>query len=257
MNNRLHRFQLATAAYCLTCVIVAVAIVLRGNGPRPTVVALYPSNGDRYWPGGTAQITFSQSMDQSSVERALQVTPGSQGQGIWYDNTLNLQPVGDWKPDTTYHLVLRGSVLDDQGRALRTPVEFWFRVHHVGKLALCAVRSVTNVCEAIGSSWRAITSSPTPVSSFALSPDGSIVAYIRRDATGLPHLFEIGVDGTDARQLSTGRLYADSRPTWLPGDSSTITYRRRPLTVTSGHSQPGAEQIWTVQIDGSANSRLS
>ncbi len=249
--HRLRAFQSAVVAYCLLCIVVAGAIVLRGDGPHPRILSLYPPNGDRYWPGGTAQITFSQAMNQSSVERALQVTPGAQGQGVWYDNTLNLQPVGDWKPNVTYRLVLRGAVVDDQGRPLRTPITFWFHVHHVGKLLICRAGGVPNVCERIGSSLRALTHSPQPVLGFSLSPDGSLLAYVRRDASHLSHIFVVGVDGTQARQLTFGRLYADSDPTWIPGDSSSITYHRRPAGTQ------GPAQTWNVQTDGSSNARLS
>ena len=246
-------FYLGVLVYCLACVVAAGAIVLRGDGPHPRVIGLYPANADQYWPGGSAQITFSQAMNQSSVERALQVSPGAQGQGVWYGNTLNLQPVGDWKPNVTYHLVLRGTVVDDQGRPLRTPVTFWFRVHHVGKIGVCQVRGVRNVCERMGAHSRALTHSAQPVSAYSLSPDGSLLAYIHRDASGLPHLFVIGVDGTGARQLTGGHSYRDSNPMWIPGDSSSVTYNRRPIASTGG----SRTQTWNVQTDGSSNSRLS
>ncbi|HEX6508332.1 MAG TPA: Ig-like domain-containing protein [Chloroflexota bacterium] len=245
-------FSLAVAAYAAACLIAIAVIVIRGDGPHPRVVAIYPSNGDQFWPGGTAQITFSQSMDQSSVERALQVSPGSQGEGVWYGNTLNLQPVGDWRPNVTYRVMLQGSVADAQGRPLHTPFTFWFRVHHVSHLTRCDWRGVSNVCERIGAKDRALTHSAQPVLSFALSPDGTLVAYTRRDKSGLPHLFIVGVDGTGARQLTFGRAYADSQPSWIPGDNSSVTYRRRPV-----QAQSRPVQVWNVQIDGSSNSRLS
>ena len=250
-------FRLAVLTYCLLCLAAAAAIVLRGDGPRPAVVGLYPFSGDRFWPGGTAQITFSQAMNHSSVERALQVSPGEEGQGVWYGNTLNLQPVGDWKTNTTYHLLLRGAVVDEGGRPLRTPLAFWFRVHHVGRLAFCPVDGVRNVCERLGAGWRAVTHSPTRVRAFALSPDGTLVAYIRSDPSGLPHLFVIGVDGTEARRLTAGRAYADTAPSWIPGDSSSITYRRRPVRGGTGGRGAAHLQTWTIQIDGSSNSRLA
>jgi hypothetical protein len=250
-------FHLGVAAYCLACVVAAGVIVLRGDGPHPHVLGLYPANADRFWPGGTAQITFSQAMDQSSVERALQVSPGAQGQAVWYGNTLNLQPVGDWRSNVTYRLVLRGAVVDDQGRPLRTPVTFWFRVHHVNRLVFCDERGVRNVCERMGGHSRELTHASQPVSAFALSPDGSLLAYIHRDNTGLPHLFVIGADGTLGRQLTTGHTYSDSSPAWIPGDSSSITYVRRPAVLTGEARQLGRAETWNVQTDGSSNSRLT
>jgi hypothetical protein len=252
----MRRFTLAVAGYLLACLIGIGVIVLRGDGPHPRVVAVYPPVGDRYFPGGPAQITFSQPMDQASVERALQVSPPSQGQGVWFGNTLNVQPLGDWRANVTYHLVLNGTVTDEEGRALHTPLSFWFRVHHVRHVVFCGVRSVRNVCELAGRTKRPLTASPTPILSYALSPDASMLAYTRRDRSGLAHLFLLQVDGKSTQQLTGGTAYADSQPSWTAGDNSDVSYYRQPVARRQGHPRLGKPQLWNVQTDGSGNARL-
>lgn len=250
----MRRFQTLVATYLVACVIAMAVIVIRGDGPHPRVLAVYPPDGDRYFPGGIAAITFSQAMDHASVDRALQVSPGGQGQGAWYGNTLNLQPVGDWRPNVTYHVSLTGQVTDDQGRPLPTPVRFWFRVHHVERVGFCPVEGVRNVCDETNSSYRPLTRSRQTILQYALSPDGSMLAYIRRDGTGLPHLFIVETDGTGSLQLSRGVRYADSSPTWTPGDESSVSYLRRPVLRSGPRPQLGKAQLWSVQTDGSENS---
>ena len=170
-------------------------------------------------------ISFSHSMDEASVERGLEVTPGSQGQGAWYGNTLNIQPVGDWTPNVTYHIRLTGHVTDAEGRPLHTPFSFWFRVHHVGRLTLCRPAGhPRTVCEVTHEGDRPLFLPPQPVGQFALSPDGSQLLYTRPDASGLPHVFLMQIDGTGNIQLTSGRRYADSAPVWTQGDSSTVDY---------------------------------
>ena len=254
----MRRFTLGVAVYLAICLVAIAAIVIRGDGPHPRVVSLYPPPGDLYWPGGAAQITFSQAMDQASVERALQVTPATEGQGAWFGTTLNLQPLGDWKPNVTYHLTLTGTITDQEGRPLRTPISFWFRVHHVQQLAFCSVRGIRNVCERSGvhGGERPLTRAPHPVLQYALSPDTSMLAYIQRDASGLPHLFIMQVDGTGTQQLTFGSAYADAGPSWSPGDNSDITYQRRPVIRQGGHVALGKAELWNVQVDGSDNARL-
>jgi hypothetical protein len=247
----MRRFFAGVGLYVAACLIAVTVILVRGVGPHPQILSFYPSSGDLYWPGGTAQITFSHPMDESSVERALQVTPGSQGQAAWFGDTLNLQPVGDWKPGVTYHILLTGTINDDQGRSLHTPVSWWFRVHHIGRVAPCPVAGVRNVCE-VGGTHRPLTHSAMPVTGYALSPDGTLLAYTRIDGSGLPHLFIIGADGTGARQLSSG-AYADGDPTFAAGDNSSVTYRRRPVLAGG---RPGRSQLWNVNIDGSNNAKL-
>lgn len=252
----MNRFAAVVAVYLVACLLAAAVIVIRGDGPHPRVVGVYPVSGDRYWPGGTAQITFSQPMDQASVERALQVTPGSQGQGAWYGNTLNLQPVGDWKPGVTYHVELTGTVTDSEGRPLHTPVSFWFRVHHIQRLTLCTARGVRTVCEPEGAQDRPIFFPPRPVLQYALSPNGSMIAYTRLDASGLPHLFVVTVDDARSVQLTGGGGYADSSPRWPPGDNTSITYLRRPAVRQGGHVHLGTPHLWNIGVDGTANAPL-
>jgi hypothetical protein len=242
----MRRFFVAAAAYASLCIAGIVFILIRGEGPHPRILGLVPSNGDRYWPGGAAQIAFSQSMDRTSVERGLQVSPGSEGEEAWFGDVLNLQPVGDWKPDVVYHIALRGDVTDDQGRSLPTPFTFTFRVHHVSHVGYCAVDGVRNVCELGRGVQRPLTHALRPVQGYALSPDGVTLAYIRADASGLPHLFVIEVDGTTPRQLSFGTRYSDERPFWTAGDISSVSYYRRPV-------DGGPAQLWNAQIDGSQN----
>jgi hypothetical protein len=258
----MRRFSLAVAGYVIACLLAISVIILRGDGPHPRIIGVYPPNGDRYFPGGLAEITFSQPMDDASVERALQVSPGSQGQGAWYGTTLNLQPLGDWMPNTTYHIRLTGQVTDTEGRPLRTPVSFSFRVHHLARLTLCTMRGIHSVCERTGHIRRLVFSSPEPVKQFALSPDGSMIAYTRRDRSGLPHLFLINADGTQNIQLTRGREYADSNPYWNQSDTTSVNYYRRRVTwlrgtqSSSGHPHLGKARLWNVGIDGSLNSPL-
>lgn len=252
----MRRFILAVTGYVILCLAAAGIIVLRGDGPHPRIIAVYPFSGDRYWPGGIVQITFSQPMDEGSVERGLQVTPGSQGQGVWYGNTLNLQPVGDWQADVTYHVRLVGKVTDTEGRPLRTPASFWFRVHHVGHLRYCLIRGVRDVCESAAGRLRPLTRAPTPVLGYALSSDGSLLAFIRRDGSGLPHLFVEQVDGTGLHQLTHGTHWADSHPIWAYGNTGSITYTRRPVHRTNTGYRLGPRQLWNINVDGSANARL-
>jgi hypothetical protein len=251
------RFLVATGLYIAVCLAIVVAIILHGDGPHPNVIDLYPHSGDRYFPGGLVEITFSQAMNEYSVERALEVSPGSEGQGAWFGNTLNIQPMADWKPDTTYHIRLVGKVTDSEGRPLRTPVSFWFRVYRVEKTAFCSVNGTRSVCDTTGSAPRPLLHPLHPVLSYALSPDGAFLAYTRRDGSGTPHLFILSLDSGRSLQVTHGTAYADSRPHWLPGYAGAVTYRRRPVIRTGGKAWAGRPQEWEVQTDGSSNSRLS
>jgi hypothetical protein len=252
----MQRFLLGIALYVAACIVIIIAIIFHGDGPHPRVIALYPRSGDRFFPGGLVEITFSQPMNEFSVERALEVSPGSQGQGAWFGNTLNIQPISDWRPDTTYHIRLVGKVTDNQGRPLTTPYSFWFRVYRVRKAGFCSSAGITTVCDETGGARRPLLHPPGPVLSYSLSPDGGFLAYTRRDRSGEPHLFILNLDSGRSIQVNRSTRYADSRPNWLPGYAAAVSYVRRPVLRRRGKLTLGPPQHWEVQTDGSGNSRL-
>jgi len=84
----MRRFLGLVVVYVVVCLVAGVGIVLHGDGPHPRIAWIYPQSGDQYWPGGIVQSSFSQSMNQSRVERDLVVSPGSQGPVAWYGDTV-------------------------------------------------------------------------------------------------------------------------------------------------------------------------
>jgi Tol biopolymer transport system component len=86
-----------------------------------------------------------------------------------------------------------------------------------------------------------------------LSPDGSLIAYTRRDRSGLPHLFVVDADGTGNLQLTHGSRYVDSSPSWAPGDSTDITYERQSVRSRSHRLLLGKPRRWSISVDGSGN----
>jgi Tol biopolymer transport system component len=76
----------------------------------------------------------------------------------------------------------------------------------------------------------------------AVSPDGSTVAFVRKDASAVPPgLWLIGIDGTDERPVT--RAPADVKsPAWSP-DGSVIAF--------SAADEPEGRALYTIHPDGS------
>jgi WD40-like Beta Propeller Repeat len=76
----------------------------------------------------------------------------------------------------------------------------------------------------------------------AVSPDGSTVAFVRKDASDVPaSLWLIGIDGTDEHQVT--RAPADVKgPAWSP-DGSLIAF--------SAADEPTGRALYTIRPDGS------
>ena len=250
----MRRFTIAVGIYAALCLVVIVGIILHGDGPHPRVVAILPHPGDRFFPGGLVEITFSQPMNEYSVERGLQVSPGGQGQAAWYGNTFNMQPVNDWRQNRTYHVRLVGQITDTLGRPLKTPISFWFHVHRVTRLARCRSGGLRTLCDVSGRAPRPLFH--LTVAEFSLSPDTSLLAFTVPDRLGVTHLYLDRLGLSPPRPINRGDNYADSFPHWIPGDSAALYYTRRKVTTTNGQVRLGPPRSWTVAADGSGNSPL-
>jgi Tol biopolymer transport system component len=93
------------------------------------------------------------------------------------------------------------------------------------------------------SSMDALTSEPgTRDVDASVSPDGSMVAFVRKDASAVPPgLWLIGIDGTDERPVT--RAPADVKsPAWSP-DGSLIAF--------SAADEPEGRALYTIHPDGS------
>jgi hypothetical protein len=219
-------------------------------------VAVIPYNGAQRFPGGPMEITFSQPMDTSSVERSLQVSPGAEGQGAWYGNTLNVQPLGDWRPNVLYHVAITGKVTDDERRPLHTPVRFSFRVHHITRLAGCQVSGVRNICDVSPGYHEPLTRSSLPIRDFAMSTDGTQIAYTRADARQpIYHLFLLDVVSGKSTQLTRGKRFSDANPYWIKDVDTFISYVRQPVSSSTGKARLGKPQVWTIATSGAMNTR--
>jgi Tol biopolymer transport system component len=81
----------------------------------------------------------------------------------------------------------------------------------------------------VGSGTGTTLTVPSSASEFDVSLDGSMVAYTDDDQNGNAQVFVMDVDGSDARQLTTGKggvsIADHTGPSWSP-DRSMIAYAR-------------------------------
>ncbi|MFD9436305.1 TolB family protein [Streptomyces sp. NPDC060002] len=81
----------------------------------------------------------------------------------------------------------------------------------------------------------------------AWSPDGTKLAFVRKDTDGNPQIFTANADGTDVKQLTTGpRRYA--APSWSP------TGKR---IVFDAHTSPNSDDVHTVEYVDTVTGELT
>ncbi|WP_416984953.1 cell wall-binding repeat-containing protein [Streptomyces sp. T028] len=90
---------------------------------------------------------------------------------------------------------------------------------------------------------RVLTDAEQP----AYSPDGTKLAFVRKDADGNPQVFTAKADGTEAKQLTTGpRRYAN--PSWSPTGTR---------IVLDAHTSPNSDDVHTIEYVDVATGTLT
>ncbi len=94
----------------------------------PVVVQRTPEVGAELSPEGAIELVFDRSMDQASVERALQVSPQVAGDIVWAnERTVRFKPARDLKRDTEYRVTLNAQAQAADGESLVDDYRFDFR----------------------------------------------------------------------------------------------------------------------------------
>jgi alpha-2-macroglobulin len=92
----------------------------------PVVVERSPARGEALAPDQPVKLVFDRAMNQSTVERALQVA-GVQGTTEWSDaRTVSFRPATPWSRDAVYDVVLGQEAQAEDGAVLDAPYQFRF-----------------------------------------------------------------------------------------------------------------------------------
>jgi Tol biopolymer transport system component len=225
----------AWAALGALGLLVGLAVALFIVWPR--LVSTFPPAGAQFVSSRSPiRLSFNGPMDQASVEAALKTTPGLPGSLAWEGNTLSFIPADSWPLSTTVTVSLAGA-RSQRGLPLLGANTWTFTVgeRRLAYLAGAPTPNLWLTTVSAGAAPQALTQELVGVYDFAISPDGTRVAYAARRADGGADLKLINIDGSGLQDLAACAGDACISPMFSP-DGARLAYQRHALV-----SGPGGE----------------
>ncbi|MFN8527909.1 MAG: Ig-like domain-containing protein [Anaerolineae bacterium] len=236
-----------------TVILVIVAIagliagtILLGDHVGVTVSRAVPLGESRST--SLIRVTFSETMNQDSVSERFHIEPALQGAISWNGDTLTFDPEAALLPGTTYTVSIDQGAVSETGRALLQTTQFSFTVRLPRVVYLYPSdnqpQNLWIVDPSDPTAAIQLTNSPTGIYDFAVSPDGSQIAFSERTTNGTEDIKLLDLDTGALRQLTNCETSGCTTPVWRP-DGRMIAYERveyDPAIVT-GRSPT---RIWLI-----------
>jgi Tol biopolymer transport system component len=241
-------------------VLAVMAVLLGGIGVTLLLGDQVGVTLQRVGPLGTARSTsrmtiqFSEAMNHASVEERFHTEPEITGVFSWSGSTLIFQPDAAMTPGQEVNVVLQSGPVSETGREVLSDYRYTFTVRRPLVAYLYPSdnppQNIWIADPADPSSARQVTFSPSGIYDFAVSPDGSQIAFSESNA-------EAGTDDIKLYNLESGALEqltncADAScttPVWRP-DGSMIVYQR--IDFNSDMAQQGVgnspPRLWVLDL---------
>jgi Tol biopolymer transport system component len=247
-----------------TLALLAAVGLLAGLGlalyiSLPRLGATVPKAGAQFISSrAPVRLTFDRPMDHASVEAALQISPPRQGSLAWQDQTLTFIPSEPWPLSSTVTVTLAGG-RSQRGLPLLGATTWTFTVAE-RRLAYLVGAAAPNlwISTISGSaSAQQLTNEPLGVYDYAISPDGTQVAYSARRADGGDDLRLAAVDGSGVRDLVLCPGEACLTPVFSP-DGQKLAYERHTLIPgLNGQPSPGPSIVTVRDLATGAEQKIS
>lgn len=245
-----------------TLVIAVIIVLVVGIG---VTVALGDRVGvtlQRVAPLGMARTTnritmqFSEAMRRDSVEERFRTEPAMTGAFSWSGNTLIFQPDEAMTPGGNVNVVLASGAVSDSGRMVLSEYQYGFTIQQprVAYLSPAVTSDTTPINIWIAdpadpSAAQQVTFSPSGVYDFAISPDGSQVAFAEDTTAGNNDIKLLNLETGALEQITNCPDSACTTPVWRP-DGNMIVYSR--VDFNSDMAQQGVgtspPRLWVLDL---------
>lgn len=211
-------------------------------------------------------IQFSEAMDRASVETRLRleeiapeavggmaeaITAPLSGRFSWTGSTVTFQPERALRPGAAYQVVLVAGAQAEYGREVLNEYRYSFTVR-TPRIAFMAPAdsaplNLWLVDPADPASARPITDSPGGIYDYAVSPDGTRIAFAERTTLGTSDIKLLTLETGVIQQLTNCPDSECRTPSWRP-DGRVIAYERIDWNSDFQQVGPSPTRIWLLDL---------
>ena len=188
--------------------LIPPTVVVNSNSPTGTDVYI----------GSVINVTFSEAMNQSSVQSAFQIDPSITGTISWNGNTMTFTPLLDLAYNRTYNITVGTGAMDMAGNNMATPYKWNFTTmvpdltapevignSPTGTNVSVAARIIVNFSEAMNQSSVLSAFQTVPSITGTISWNGNNMTYTPVSNLLYNTAYNVTI-GTGAKDLSGNNL---------------------------------------------------
>jgi len=233
--------------------LLTAFLILRGDQVGVQITQTSPPmNAEGASTRSAVSITFSEVMSAATVEERLRITPPISGALRWSGSTVFLFGAQPLQGDTLYTVTLTAGATSVRGRPILRDVTWTFRTRHPRLVYLAPASGIANlfVIDPQNAQTQRLTSEPFGIYDFAISPDGTRIAYSADRAMDDAErdLYLINSDGSGRRRLVACDGQVCQAISWSP-DGTRIAFERRTLVQGVVGRSPGPGRIWLADVN--------
>ena len=240
------------AVVLVMCVLAAAILLTIALGDRVGVTLR------RVTPLGLAHATtaitvqFDEAMDRPTAEARFRTEPPLTGVFSWSGMTMNFKSDVPLDPDAEYTVIVERGARAESGREIVTEFRYSFTVMQPRVAYLYPAdnspQNIWIVDANDASTARQLTFSPSGIYDFAVSPDGTKIAFSEYNTNGTMDIKLLDLDTEGLLQLTNCVESTCSTPVWRP-DGLMLTYER--IDYNTGLEGVGSSpvRIWTLDMN--------
>ncbi len=245
----LSRFDRAVAGAIVVLIGAILLTIVLGDRVGVTLKRVTPLGSAHSTTAITLQ--FDEPMDRPTAEARLRTEPPLTGTVTWSGETLTFKPDAPLNPDAEYTVILERGARAQSGRETVSEFRYSFTVLQPRVAYLYPAdnspQNIWIVAADDPNSAQQLTTSPSGVYDFAVSPDGAKIAFSEYNSNGNMDIKLLDLDTGALLQLTNCLDATCSTPVWRP-DGGMIVYER--IDYNTGVEGVGASpvRLWTLDM---------